>query len=41
MIGDADTLYREDREALAKQIIVVVRERVLEEIASYARKNIR
>jgi hypothetical protein len=41
MIGDADTLYPEDREELARQIIVVVRERVLMEIESYARTHVR
>lgn len=41
MIGDADTLYEEERQQLAHDIIVVVRERVLNELATYARENIR
>ena len=41
MIGDAELLDKGDRERLAHDIIVVVRERVLRELASYARENIR
>lgn len=41
MIGDADTLYEDDRRQLAHEIITVVRERVLREIESYARENVR
>lgn len=41
MISETDRVVGREAEELAHDIIVVVRERVLREIAGYARENIR